>query len=288
MRSMCLHDALNPPAGQSFPPCRTLCSIPLQGPDASTDLGMLDLLNSGELPKLPLLPHLLQAPLLLHLLQAGGPAASRGAPLLPPAGTSSRSVGQGGGAAAAPVSPSYSCSEEEEGDEEAVAAAAAAADGLLESPLMQAEAMARRFNLNPEQVEVLQYVAGWCSPGSSRSSGGSSGLGSAGKAAVAAGSPPPVCLVHGPFGSGACVRREVHRSVALASVFRTHLGNREATFLSMPTASPPRPPRRQVHPAGGAAALHPAAAWAAGLAACKRPRAGGRTHERSGGQSAAG
>ena len=62
---------------------------------------------------------------------------------------------------------------------------------------MQADRIIQRFNLNEEQAEVVQYVASWCHPGS-----GSSG-GSASKAArVAAERAPPVCLCHGPFGSG--------------------------------------------------------------------------------------
>ena len=155
---------------------------------------MLDLLRSGAALTLPLLPHLLRA---------------KGA-----ARPGSSAAGGGGGVQPAPAlraaeppaspedpgsSPSYSCTDEEEAASLA-AAAGAAADGLLESPAVQAARIAQQFSLNQEQAEVLQYVAGWAAI--------SAGTGSASKrpgsgTSAAPGAPPPVCLVHGPFGSGA-------------------------------------------------------------------------------------
>lgn len=149
---------------------------------------MIELLRSGAALTLPLLPHLLR-------VLAGGSARQAPSPLPLPGPAA---------AAAAPDSPSYSLSEEEgEEDVHAASAAAAAADGLLESPLVQAERTSQRFGLNQEQAEVLQYVAAWAAIGAGGGTGGSASKrrGSSGMAA-GAGQPPPVCLVHGPFGSG--------------------------------------------------------------------------------------
>ena len=148
---------------------------------------MLELLHSGAALTLPLLPHLLSGP-------GGVPS---GATRLPsPAPAAAR------GAANCPSSPSYSLTEDED-DAAGAAAAAAATEGLVESPWVQAERIAQQFNLNQEQREVLQYVAGWaaisCGGGSSASKRRGS---TSGAAAAVAGQPPPICLVHGPFGSG--------------------------------------------------------------------------------------
>lgn len=157
---------------------------------------MIDLLRSGAALTLPLLPHLLRA-------RGGGSGGSAGAGLTP---LQQRPSPAGGGTPALDGSPSYSCSDDGEEDEaadmEAAAAAAVAADGLLESPLLQAERISQQFGLNQEQAEVLQYVAGWASVGSSGGSSASKRRSSMGAAAAAEGQPPPVCLVHGPFGSG--------------------------------------------------------------------------------------
>lgn len=152
----------------------------MQGPDAATELQMIELLRGVAAPvALPLLPHLLRA-------RRPGPASAAvgAAPLqlAPPA---------------EPGSPTYSCSDEE-GEVPPPGAAPAAADGLAESPLVCAERVARRFRLNQEQAEVLAYVASWqMAPPSTPSSAAKRAA-----AAMAADRPPPICLVHGPFGSG--------------------------------------------------------------------------------------
>lgn len=155
---------------------------------------MIDLLRSGAALTLPLLPHLLRA------RGSGGSTAAGWTPLHQRASPA--------GLPEADASPCYSCSDEDgEAEEEesdavaAAAAAAAAADGMLESPLMQAERISRQFGLNQEQAEVLQYVAGWASVAGSSGGTASKRRGSMGAAAAEV-QPPPVCLVHGPFGSG--------------------------------------------------------------------------------------
>ena len=166
----------------------------LQGPDASTELGMSDLLRSGAPLTLPLLPHQLRA-------RGRGSSAAAGC-------TPLQQRPSPAGLPEADASPCYSCSDEDgEAEEEesdavaAAAAAAAAADGMLESPLMQAERISRQFGLNQEQAEVLQCVAGWASIAGGSGGSASKRRGSMGAAAAEV-QPPPVCLVHGPFGSG--------------------------------------------------------------------------------------
>jgi hypothetical protein len=213
---------------------RCCCCCKLQGPDASTELSMVDLLASTAAASLPLMPHLLRPP---HSSTAG---SSRLAPPVQPAalGTvtgggvlaGAESAAAGDGAATASVaqadlcqqqtaqeqqeqqqqaasgqnrqqaaavlsdSPCYSLTDSEE-PLAAAAAAAAPANGVVldsDSPLVQAQRLARQFGLNKEQQEVMEYVAGWAGGGDS-----------AAAAAAAAGSAaPPICLVHGPFGSG--------------------------------------------------------------------------------------
>ena len=184
---------------------------------------MLELLRSGAPAAMPLLPHLLRA-------RGAGDGGSRpgSSGLQAPSQQKQKqqfpAAQQEQELAAAPGSPCYSCSDAED-DAEVLAVASAAAEGLLESPLVQAERISKQFGLNEEQAEVMHYVAGWCSLGAARSSGGAGGgsarkaaAGAAAAAAVAAeGEPqaPPVCLIHGPFGSGgllhpACWNRSMH------------------------------------------------------------------------------
>lgn len=155
----------------------------VQGPDASSELGMIELLRSGAPAAMPLLTHLLRAK-----VGAGGAQLQQGSA----GGAGQQQEGQ----PAQPDSPCYSCSEDD-GDVGGPAPSGSSAEGLTESPLLQAERICRRFGLNQEQGEVLQYVASWCQPGGGTGSAGTRACGRA-----AAGVPPPICLVHGPFGSG--------------------------------------------------------------------------------------
>lgn len=121
---------------------------------------------------------------------------------------------------------------------------------------------------------MLQYVAGWASVGSGGGGSASKRRGSLGAAAVE-GQPPPICLVHGPFGSGeqcgfhgACMAPHFARSGAHRCchwVGRSVMLNRE-----LPVSTP----CRQVHPAGGSAALPAGAAHARGVTPGGRPHAG--------------
>jgi hypothetical protein len=142
---------------------------------------MIEMLRSGAAATLPLLPSLLRAG--VNCGGGGSDGSTRRPRFLPP-GSAAKTAGAAGvqdaadgAAAAAPASPSYSCSD----SDSALAAAAAAAEGLAESPLVHAKRLADEFGLNEEQREVLAHVAGWAS---------------------GRGGPPPVCLIHGPFGSG--------------------------------------------------------------------------------------
>lgn len=170
----------------SLPPVPPPPPMPEQGPDASTELQMIELLRGSAAPAaLPLLPHLLRA-----RRQGPGGATAAVASHEPPQLAPLAAAG----------SPTYSCTDDE-AEPPSPAAAAAAADGLAESPLTCAERIARQFGLNQEQAEVLAYVASWqmAAPGPPGSTGRA-----AAAAAAAADRPPPICLVHGPFGSGAC------------------------------------------------------------------------------------
>ncbi|KAL4457552.1 hypothetical protein ABPG75_012417 [Micractinium tetrahymenae] len=163
----------------------------IKGPDASSELGMIELLRSGAPATMPLLTHLLRA--------TPGSAApgSAVAPSPPQQGATGSANQEQKGQPAEPDSPCYSCSDDEEAG--VPPPGGGAADGLAESPLLVAERICQRFGLNQEQSEVLQYVASWCQPGG----GGSGGSASKARGGGAAGqAPPPVCLVHGPFGSG--------------------------------------------------------------------------------------
>lgn len=225
---------------------------------------MIDLLRSGAALTLPLLPSLLRA---RGSGSGGSVAAGARTPL-------QQRPGAAAGVSEPDGSPCYSCSDEEVDAGMAAAAAAAAADGLLESPLVQAERISRQFGLNQEQAEVLQYVAGWASVGSGGGGSASKRRGSLG-AATAEGQPPPICLVHGPFGSGeqcglhgACMAPHFARSGAHrcchwvgCSVLLNH---------ELPVSVP----CRQVHPAGGSATLLAGAAHARGVTPGGRPHAG--------------
>lgn len=151
---------------------------------------MIELLRSGAPATMPLLAHLLRAKL-------SAAASGGGAPPSPPQQAVAGRIDQlQEGQPLQPDSPCYSCTDDE--DAGGPATACGTADGLAESPLLQAERICRRFGLNQEQAEVLQYVASWCQPGSA-SAGGGVVTAQGGAAAQA---PPPICLVHGPFGSG--------------------------------------------------------------------------------------
>ncbi len=142
---------------------------------------MIELLRSGAPATMPLLSHLLRS-------KRSSEAPTGCASPVPPQQGIAGSVNQPQqGQQLEADSPCYSCS-----DAEAAVGPAAGGgtdDGLAESPLLQADRICQRFGLNQEQAEVLQYVASWCQSG-----GGAGGTGT--------GAPPPVCLVHGPFGSG--------------------------------------------------------------------------------------
>lgn len=171
-----------------------------QGPDASTELQMIDLLRGSAAPSaLPLLPHLLRSRgAALAPSRLPGPSAAAGQPLVQPEAGLEDPLGDFG-------SPCYSGTDDDEvlpapAVAEALEAVGVAADGLEESPLLQAERIIHQFSLNQEQGEVLQYVASWqMAPGSAASAGASKWQASS---AATGNQTPPVCLVHGPFGSG--------------------------------------------------------------------------------------
>ena len=100
------------------------------------------------------------------------------------------------------------------GPASAVAAAAAA---TVDNPAALAAAYVQRFNLNPDQAAVLHHCASWfkrpgAGPCASDGCGAepAAGAGTASdrdlmgrsEAPAAPDVQPPVCLIHGPFGSG--------------------------------------------------------------------------------------
>lgn len=133
----------------------------LKGPNAHTELSLLDLLGSSTLGTLPLLPALLGSVPLAH------------APPMPPGPGAPLAAKQ----AAAPGGTSPLWSDE-------VGCEPPSPEALPATPAAAAAAVIRRFELNPEQAEVVRHVAAWA------------------VARGAAPAAPPVCLCFGPFGCG--------------------------------------------------------------------------------------
>eukprot|EP00887_Chlorella_sp_A99_P002672 scaffold6.g2672.t1 len=173
----------------------------LKGPEASTELGVMRLLQSGDLVTLP--------PALLGPLLGGGRRGPGGAPGGDAVGgaSSGRAASPPGGAlgasagseAPSPIgrgegSPGSSGAGGGSGGSVAVADGSPAGGEAAD----QADTVIRRFSLNQEQAEVVRSVAAWCQPG-----GGGS----------------PICLVHGPFGSG--------KSTLLVALLHFLLGQRK-------------------------------------------------------------
>ena len=213
----------------------------LQGPDASTELQMIDLLRGSAFPSaLPLLPHLLRSRgAALAPSRLPGPSAAAGQPLVQAEAGPEDPLGDFG-------SPCYSCTDDDvvlpaPAVAEAVEAVGAAADGLEESPLLQAERIIQQFSLNQEQGEVLQYVASWqMAPGSAACAGASKRQASS---AATGNQTPPVCLVHGPFGSGEVgggliVARHLGALLRLPILLSTGAPS-AGTFLACASSPPP-------------------------------------------------
>ena len=147
----------------------------LKGPNASTELSLLDLLRSNDaLHRLPLLPALLGNTSLQQPPQLLLPPSSLDNTA--PSKVTKTAVGVG------------SVGDDDDDDEEETNGNEKAEEEIKTKtpPAEHAEAIITQFKLNPEQAQVLRHVATWATTPSPAANKNNS----------------PVCLVFGPFGCG--------------------------------------------------------------------------------------